>query len=264
MKWRVALVALMVLCGGMGLGRQGWAFSGPEEKPADTSSRQEVDIKESGSVSKGPYYACTALPIISSEENITEETGKSGEVGASTIPEEDIVCESRSYPCADPAKKQCGFSQQSSTCSPDGNECRGMYCLPPPGGSCPSCPCMEINSFYYKIRLIEEEHYTCICYDENNNNCNPPPNCGRWRRYHYVPVEYTFRACACSKEEITEYRWPMMQTEYTCYNCCEKEECKWCSDWEICSDCSVDPEGGGPRMLPFGRIIEKCAVLTCL
>ncbi|MHA2609824.1 MAG: hypothetical protein V2G43_02840 [bacterium JZ-2024 1] len=30
----------MVLCGGMGMGRQGWASSGPEEKPADTSSRQ--------------------------------------------------------------------------------------------------------------------------------------------------------------------------------------------------------------------------------
>ncbi|MHA2609808.1 MAG: hypothetical protein V2G48_07855 [bacterium JZ-2024 1] len=38
MKWRVALVAVMVLCGGMG--GQAWAFSGPEEKPADTSSRQ--------------------------------------------------------------------------------------------------------------------------------------------------------------------------------------------------------------------------------
>ncbi|MHA2609827.1 MAG: hypothetical protein V2G43_02855 [bacterium JZ-2024 1] len=30
----------MVLCGGMWMGGEGWAFSGPSEKPADTSSRQ--------------------------------------------------------------------------------------------------------------------------------------------------------------------------------------------------------------------------------
>ncbi|MHA2635948.1 MAG: hypothetical protein V2G48_08020 [bacterium JZ-2024 1] len=33
-------MAVMVLCGGIWMAQQGWAFSGPSEKPADTSSRQ--------------------------------------------------------------------------------------------------------------------------------------------------------------------------------------------------------------------------------